>query len=187
MKNIDEKELLLSCQTGSEVAFKKLVHMYYKDAYAIALVRTHNQDAALNISQEAFIRIYKNIKSFDFNHPFKAWLYTIVKNLCINYWQRRRKKWTVFTDFFLKPSYPSVLITESTDSIDQEETKKIVWKGLNQLKPEDKDIILLKDFEDFSYKEISELLDIPLGTVMSRLFHARKKLAQILRKYQYVT
>lgn len=186
MDSISEKEILLACQGGSEVAFKKLVELYYRDAYAMALFRTRNREVALDISQEAFIRIFRNIKKFDFKHSFKAWLYTIVKNLSLNYLERRRKRWTVFSDFFTMQGTPHEPVDDPPEAIDREDTRQQVWKSLHRLKQQDRDIILLKDFENYSYQEISELLGIPLGTVMSRLFHARKKLGTLLREYENV-
>jgi RNA polymerase sigma-70 factor (ECF subfamily) len=181
-----EKTLILECQTGSQSAYKKLVEMYYQDAYAMALVRTQNSEVALDISQEAFIRIFRNIKKFDFEHSFKAWLYTIVKNLCLNYLERYKKRRVVFTDFLYKSNVQKLFVNEPDVGLDRDEIKSLCWQSLNQLKSQDRDIILLKDFEDYSYQDISEVLNIPIGTVMSRLFHARKKLATILRKYQSV-
>jgi len=183
---VSDRKLIERCQAGSQEAFRDLTRKYYQQAFSMAYYWTHNREIALDISQEAFIRVFKNLKKFDLNRSFKAWLFTIVKNLSLNYNTRFRKRRTLFSDFFSKPQNGSEFAAPGNSDYEKRELKQQVWQALGKLKENDRDIILLKDFEEYSYQEISEILNIPLGTVMSRLFNARKRLGQILEEVYHV-
>ena len=185
MNPLSEREIIVECQNGSQVAFKQLVEVYYQQAFSMAYYWTHNREAALDISQDSFLRVYKNIQRFDLNRPFKAWLFRIVKNLAINYLERVRNRRTVFSDIFEDQNMSDGFAGKTIPNFEGRELKEVVWNALKQLRDNDRDIILLKDFEDYSYEEISEALEIPMGTVMSRLFNARKRLARILKETAY--
>ena len=107
-----------------------------------------------------------------------------MKNLCINHYKRIKRRNVVFTDA-AETAGPSLYISPllTPDEIFEEhEMRDVLWKALMQLKEEDREIILLKEFNEMSYREIAEVLKIPLGSVMSRLFYSRKKLAKILEE-----
>ncbi len=184
MAAINDVELIKEGQTGSETAFQKLVETFYQDAYRMAYYWTRNREVALDISQEAFIRVYKNLNQFDVERPFCAWLYTIIKNLSMTYLKRTRSRRMVFSDFFSKKRNLADATTETDRKIEQDETARVIWQSIRKLNRDEQEIILLREFEDYSYQEISDLLNIPLGTVMSRLYHARKKLAKIIEGEQ---
>jgi RNA polymerase sigma-70 factor (ECF subfamily) len=184
MAAIDDVELIKECQTGSDTAFQKLVETFYQDAYRMAYYWTRNREVALDISQEAFIRIYKNLDHFNLEKSFPAWLYTIVKNLSMNYLKRTRSRRMVFSDFFSRKRNPVISTIEADRKIEQDETARVIWHSIRKLSRDEQEIILLREFEDFTYQEVSDLLNIPLGTVMSRLYHARKKLAKIIEDEQ---
>ena len=181
-----EYDLIKECQSGSETAYRCLVKQYYQDAYAMAYYWIRNREVALDISQEAFIRIFRNIKKYDLKRSFKAWMYTIVKNLCMNYFKRHQKKRILFSDYFFKREENIQTMEGFQSNPEGNEQAQLLWWGIKQLKDSEREIVLLKDMEDFSYKEISDILNIPLGTVMSRLYNARKKLAQIVKGEQNV-
>jgi len=162
-------------------AYEVLVQRHYQNAYRTALLLTHNPEVALDISQEAFVRVHRNLNRFDPDKPFGAWLYQIVKNLCLNFLQRYRRRWRVFSDVFTEkaPSLPDAGASPLNQLL-RDEQRQQVWNALQKLSAAEREIIILKDFNDFSYEEIAEALQIPVGTVMSRLFYARKKLARLL-------
>lgn len=153
----------------------------------MAMYWIHNRDTALDISQEAFVRIYRNIHRFEPEKSFPAWMYTIIRNLCRNHSQRHQKRWTVFSDVAVQSRESGENAIENTlmaepeaASLEVAERRKMLWDALGKLPEADREVIILKDLEEFSYKEISETLDIPLGSVMSRLYYARKKLAKLM-------
>lgn len=95
-----DQELIVRAQSGDQRAFEALVRRHYQSAYALAFFWIGNRETALDISQEAFVRIYRNIHRFDAEKSLVAWMYVIAKNLCKNDLTRRRRRWLVFSDFF---------------------------------------------------------------------------------------
>ena len=173
-----DKEIIGDIQAGKKKAFEELVKKYYQAIYRFARLRTKDPDLAFDFSQEAFIRFHKNVDGFDNSKKFLPYAYQIVKNLSYNYFQR-------YASRFVKQDF--IELIENSDSSPEKATienemKQKVHEALNKLEDEDKLIIMLKDFENYSYKEISIELEIPYGTVMSRLHYARKKLGNILKE-----
>jgi len=142
-------------------------------AYYVALAFTHNHQDALDISQDAFVRAFRRIKKFDTEKPFFPWLYKILKNLCIDYFKRRRRLNEVPLE--------DVRILKS--ELENRELKDALWKGIGALPPEQKEVIILRYFRQFSYQEMADVLDKPTGTIMSSLYYAKKRLKGILSKY----
>ncbi len=174
-------ELIRACQSGTKNSFAELVKQYYQQAFSMAYYYVHNRETALDISQEAFVRVYRNIQHFDTSKSFAPYLFRIIKNLCVNDLQRRRRRWLVFSDYARSDTdFEQNIPAAADDALERKERQEMVWRGLNKLPEQDREILVLKEFEDFSYKDISEALDIPIGTVMSRLYYARKKLAGLL-------
>lgn len=181
---VNEKALILRCQRGEKQAYGELVKKYMKRAYYTALGFIGSHEAALDLSQEAFIRAYRAIHKLDADRKFYTWYYQILKNLCLNFIRDRSRHARSFSE--VGEMVLKTMPDKSADAsviLEKEELKEQVWKAINELKPHEKEIILLKDFQDHSYKEIAELMHCPLGTVMSRLFTARKALKQKLSRY----
>jgi len=181
---IDERSLVLRCQSGDKHAFGELVRFYMKRAYFTALGLVGSHDSALDLSQEAFVRAYRSIRKLDADRKFFTWYYQILRNLCFNFIRnsaRHAKSFSEIGDYQLQhlvdDTPNAAVIAESN------EKKEIVWKAMNRLKPMDREIIILKDFQELSYKEIGEVLSCPAGTVMSRLYHARQALKSKLERY----
>jgi RNA polymerase sigma-70 factor (ECF subfamily) len=149
-----------------------------KRAYFSALGFVGCHDDAVELSQKAFIRAYRNYKSFDRNKNFFTWYYKILKNLCLNFIRdsKKQKNNNIFEFVNTMESKENPIY-----NIEAKELADKVQKSILELSQHDKEILILKEFQDFSYKEISELMEIPIGTVMSKLFYARKKLAEKLK------
>ncbi len=149
-----------------------------KRAYFSALGFVGCHDDAVELSQEAFIRAYRNYKTFDNNKKFFTWYYKILKNLCLNFIRdsKKQKSNNIFEFVNTLESKENPI-----SNIEEKEFTDKVQKAILELPHFDKEIIILKEFQNFSYKEISELMEVPIGTVMSRLFYARKKLADKLK------
>jgi RNA polymerase sigma-70 factor (ECF subfamily) len=182
----EDQQAIKDCQLGMTESYRFLVDKYKTRAYYAALLITGNRDDALDLSQEAFYRAFRAIKTFQQGKNFYTWLYKILKNLCINHYKRIKKRNIVFSDtdepenstLYLSPSPNPEEIFEKT------EMRDILWKSLMELKKDDREIIILKEFNEMSYKEIADILRIPVGSVMSRLYYARKKLTKILGSHQ---
>lgn len=158
--------------------FEVLVKANMKRAYFTALGILGSHDAAMEISQEAFIKAYKHFNKFDRNKKFFTWYYRILKNLCLNTIrnEKRRQK-----EDFLEYENSKLVAENVIDEYEKNETLRKLQEVLLKLDFEDREIIVLKVFEGLSYKEIAEILNIPVGSAMSRLFYARKKLAGKLK------
>lgn len=159
--------------------YSLLVKANMKRAYFSALGILGSHDEAMELSQEAFIRAYRYYNTFDKTRKFFTWYYKILRNLCLNRIRdRKNRKETSFIDY-----KETAELTSPESNFESEEIKNILEAKLLELDTEDREILILKEFEGHSYKEISELLGIPVGTVMSRLFYARKKLAKKMQSY----
>ncbi len=178
-----DAELIQKSLDGDGKAFEELVRRYYQKAYRTAMMYVKNPDTALDISQEAFLRVYRNLKHYRFQHSFGGWLYQIVKHLCLNHLKRKRRKWLVFSDAFARyDGRPRAAeVHPVPDGLEMEERARLLWQAMQQLPPKDREILMLKEAAELSYQDIARLLDIPMGTVMSRLYYARKKLAGLLK------
>lgn len=172
---VEDREAILACQSGNTEMYKVLVERYKTRAYYAALMYTHNRDDALDLSQEAFYRAYKAIARFDVNRNFYTWFYRILKNLCINFVTRKRVHNQYSAD---REDAPQLVSQDANPEqvVERNEQSELLWKALNRLKEKDREIIILKEFQELSYREIAEILAIPEGSVMSRLFYARKRL-----------
>lgn len=155
--------------------FEHHVKANMKRAYFTALGLLGSHDLAMEASQEAFLRAYRSYYKFDSSKNFFTWFYKILKNLCLN--QIRDRK-NLREEPFLEISQEQFLSEDIQNKIEQDELIASLQEAIADLTIEEKEVIILREFENYSYKEISELLNIPIGTVMSKLFYARKKLAQ---------
>ena len=172
-KVLSEKEILEVVQKGNKEAYQEIVVRYMQSAYYVALAFVHNQQDALDISQDAFIRAFRRVKKFDTEKPFFPWFYKILKNLCIDYFKRRQRRNEV----------PLETVRVLGEEHEDREMKKALWKGIEELPSEQKEIIILRYFRQLSYQEMAEVLGKPIGTIMSSLYYAKKRLKGIVGPY----
>jgi RNA polymerase sigma-70 factor (ECF subfamily) len=179
---IADSELVMNIKAGNKKALQALVERHKKAAFRMALGLVGNRDDAYDISQEAFLRVYRSAGTYDQTQPFLPWFYTIVANLSRT-WLRKRKR----TDHKMvdvdDASYLLVSDDNPERSFIKKETINALRNALMKLSFEDREIITLQHLRGMSYDEIAELLEIPRGTVMSRLYYARKRLAKLMGRY----
>jgi RNA polymerase sigma-70 factor (ECF subfamily) len=183
-RELDEHAVILKCQNGDKQAYGMLVKKYMKRAYFTALGLSGSHEGALDLSQEAFVRAYRSISKLDAERKFFTCYYQILRNLCLNYLRDRGRHARPFSE--IGETQLNGLIDESQDAttqIEQGEMREALWKAIDTLKPQEREIIILKDFQEMSYKEIAESLACPIGTVMSRLYSARRALKTKLERY----
>ena len=169
----EERELILRCQRGESVAFEPIVTRHMRRAASFALGWVGNRDDALDLSQEAFARAYRALRRFDADRPFYPWFHRILRNLCINHIGRSRYK----REIPLEDAIPIRSGGASPQEIaERMELRELVWDGIARVSEQDREILILREFQDLTYAEIAEVLDIPKGTVMSRLHNARRRL-----------
>jgi RNA polymerase sigma-70 factor (ECF subfamily) len=172
-QGLTEKDILIRVKRGDTQAYQQIVHKYMQTAYYIALGLVHNHQDALDLSQDAFIKAFRKIKSFDTGREFFPWFYRILKNLCFDFFKRRSHRKEIPLDD------AQILPQEKEDR----EMKETLWRGIEELTFEQREMIILRYFRGYSYQEIAEITNKPMGTVMSSLHYAKKRLKHIVGKY----
>lgn len=158
-----------------------LVNAYSKRVFNLAYQFAGSYEEAEDLTQEIFFKLYNSINKYDFQRNFSAWLLTLARNHLID--QYRKTKWEKksrdeFNEHILTAD-PSVGPEESAVA---HENKKIVWEGFNRLSPEIRIAVILRDIQGKKYEEIAEIMDLPLGTIKSRVNRGRLQLAKILKE-----
>ncbi|SDN80397.1 RNA polymerase sigma factor SigW [Bacillus sp. OK048] len=171
---------------GDQDAFAEIVEIYSNSIYQLGYRMLGNRHEAEDIAQEAFIRAYVNIKSFNQDLKFSTWLFRIATNLCID--RIRKKKPDYYLDaevsgtegltMYSQLSSNSPLPETELESLELQDT---VQKEILKLPEKYRSVIVLKYIEELSLNEISEILDMPLGTVKTRIHRGREALRQQLR------
>ncbi len=175
-KDLDGR-ILRTLMENRKSGMDLLARTYYRKAYGIALGIVGNRDDALDVTQETFIRIQKSFDTFDRKREFFPWFYTILSNLCRTSLSRRGKAASREVDFETLQLSAKATNNPETEMLMKERLQHL-REALSALSFEDREIITLKTFHEFSYDQIAKTLKIPRGTVMSRLYYARKRLAE---------
>ena len=176
MENTQDN-LISQCQAGQREAFGELVKMHAGRAVAAAYGMLGCHDEALDASQDAFVRAWRGIGRFSGRANFYTWYYSILRNLCVDRLRRRGKHKCAELNYDHAAcpgkSDPAVLAANNEQS-------QHIWQAILELPLIHREIIVMSHFQDMSYKEIAEVLEVPIGTVMSRLHNARKNLGDKL-------
>jgi RNA polymerase sigma factor, sigma-70 family len=182
----DEVELVARSRRGDAEAFDRLVTANRERVYMVAYHIVRNSEEALDVVQETFLRAWKNLARFDGKASLGSWLSRIASNASIDLVRRRQAH--PQTEFEVAPMKidPASRTTPARseapgESLDLAEIRTRFQQALDTLSPEHRAVILLKEIEDLSYQEIADHLGCSIGTVMSRLFYARKNLQNQLR------
>jgi len=181
---MEERQILEAVQQGRLESFAAIVVKYEKKAYFAALQWVRDSHEALDLAQEAFLRAFRAIRSFDTAQPFFPWFHRILVNLCKTHLKRRRRVRSLTTVDDQGESREIQVLDETLEPsqlVEQDERSAVFRKAFAQLGKRDQQILFLRHFQDLSYAEIAQCLEIPIGTVMSRLFYARRKLKDLLK------
>lgn len=181
---VSERDLVAQARRGKVQAFGQLVERYKRRAYYAALGLVGSHEDAMDLSQEAFVRAFRARRSLDPERPFYAWLYQILRRLCFNFHRDRKTRQRK-----LKEAAPW-LVSQASDrtgpdparKIERDELRKRVRKAIEALPDRERETMVLREFEGLRYREIADLLDIPIGTVMSRLYSARRRIAEAMEE-----
>lgn len=171
-----ERNLIVRARNGDGEAFSVLTRLYIRRVYRAAYAVIRNHSDAEDIAQETFVRAYQSIARFDEERPLFPWLYRIARNLCLNRIQRVSKREVDMPDDDYFPDRAAGPEAELIAASQREQVRAAVAA----LPEQHSTIIELCHFQECSYREIADILDIPMGTVMSRLYHARRKLRELL-------
>lgn len=178
-----ERALVMRARSGDRNAFGELVNRHMQRAYYIALGLTGSHEDALDLSQEAFARAFRARSSLDPDRPFYAWLYQIVRRLCFNFLRdrsTRRRRLAEATPWLTQEANVRAVQGDPARSAERAELRARVQAAIEKLPEREREVLVLKEYEGLRYREIAELVGIPIGTVMSRLYYARRRLAEHL-------
>jgi len=171
-KDRTDADLIAAVVAGNKEAFAGIVEKYRHRAFLAAVSIVGNEQDAYDLSQEAFIRAYRNLHKFDLERPFFPWFYRILKNRCLSFLRTRKRRAEVSME---------VVAPMAGETVDRD-TLRLVRECVEALPMNHREIILLRYYQGYSYQEIADILDKPIGTIMSGLFYARKKLQEALQE-----
>ncbi len=177
---LTDNELINKAREGNNQAFQGLVIRYQQKVAATVIGMLGQSSEADDVGQEVFIRFYKSLEKFRGDASLGTYLTRIAINLSLNEIKRRKRK-RLFSFFSTQDEKVRELqIPDNSISQDQRETQQMVHQAIQMLDPKFRSIVLLRLIEGYSTKETAEILELPLGTVLSRLSRAQKKLKEIL-------
>ncbi len=187
--DVSDLELVKQCQAGRTEAFDELVSRHRTRVFAMIYNMVHNEQDAWDLAQDSFVKAWKSIKRFRGQASFFTWLYRIVMNVTIDWLRKKQIKsgGAEFSDVIQTGEIdPAARTVPKSDPLphrqmEQQEIRARIDNAIAQLSPEHRAVILMKETQDMQYHEIAETLGCSIGTVMSRLFYARKKLQNLLR------
>jgi RNA polymerase sigma-70 factor (ECF subfamily) len=187
--DVSELDLVKRCQAGDTEAFDELVTRYRARVFGMIYNMVHSEQDAWDLAQESFLKAWKSIGRFRGQSSFYTWIYRIVMNVTIDWLRKKQVKGggAEFDDAIqlkeIDPASKTVPKSETLphQAMEREEIRARIEKAIGQLSPEHRAVILMKEIDEMQYHEIAEALGCSIGTVMSRLFYARKKLQSLLR------
>jgi len=184
--SLDDLSLVEACRGGQTEAFGALVRRYQDRLYATVLRLVGSSEDAEDVLQDTFVRAFERLDQFHGDSSFYTWIYRIAVNLALSGYRRRRVRASLKRSRMWSAPVSSEPADRSpeadpTISLERAEREKLIEDALDRLGPEHRAVVILKDFDGHRYEEISAILDIPVGTVRSRLHRARGELRELLR------
>ncbi|MEM6795256.1 MAG: sigma-70 family RNA polymerase sigma factor [Acidobacteriota bacterium] len=187
MKALSEAELVRLARGGDAAARDELAHRHRQPAYFLALQLLGNPDDALDVAQDAMLRFFSTLHRFDAKRPVRPWLFQIVRNRVLDLYRRRkvRKHDSIDQAACEGDDRPALELVDTTVNLERDvahtQLQARLWQALSELTQAQREILVLRDYQDLAYSEIADTLNIPMGTVMSRLHGARKRLRAVLK------
>jgi RNA polymerase sigma factor (sigma-70 family) len=176
-----ERELILKCRAGDARFYEPIVRAYEPQGLRMAVGMLGNIEDARDVLQEAFVKAYQSLGRFDMNRAFAPWFFQILRNQCRDALRSRQARFqTEVVDSGSGLLDPRADIQRHRRSMERLDARRTLWRALEGLSVEQREILVLKELEGFRYAEIAAILDIPEGTVASRLYAARLALRRAL-------
>jgi RNA polymerase sigma-70 factor (ECF subfamily) len=180
-----DSQLVEQCMAGNEAAWEELVRLHTRRVYSVCFRFTGTATEAQDLTQEVFLRVFRTLKSFRSGEgSFAVWLNRLTRNLLIDHYRRTRQdRNTDSLEDQLPRVEESTALTSRTDGmLAGREASELLQNALTRLSPELRETVILRDIEELEYREIAQVLNVPEGTVKSRLNRGRAELARILRR-----
>ena len=185
----EDRALIARAQKNDVAAFRQLVERHQRRAFAIALGLVRDENDARELVQDAFLRVYRGIGSFQNNSSFFTWLYRIITNLSIDLIRKPGRQLADIdesrfeSDESQEANFPLLSRVDGSDPVDVVRRREIAARlqtALDALPPYHRGVIVMREIEGLSYEEMAQAMNVSKGTIMSRLFHARQKLQKAL-------
>lgn len=178
----EDVAMVARCLEGDSASWELLVSKHRRRVFNIAYKFTGRPDRAEDLSQEIFLRIFRNLSKFDPDADFSKWLASVARNHCIdNYRSTRREQRTMVDDGL---AFDLAVAPSSSDpmrSIEASEARELLRSGLAQLPPKLREAVILRDLKGLAYEEMADQLSLPVGTIKSRINRGREELARALK------
>ena len=165
---MDDATATRACRAGDVNAFRHVVDRYQRRALAHARLLTGNEADAADATQDAFVDAFRHLEAFDPAREFYPWFYVLLRHRCIKQGSRRatRAESGILPDTGVRPGVSEAHVD--------------LWRAIGRLTPDDAELVVLKHIEGWTYEELAHALEVPRGTIMSRLFAARQRLQRLL-------
>ncbi len=182
----DDKILIKKILSGKESSFEEIMRKYNKRIFNFVLRMVRNEEVAIELTQDFFIKIFTKLYKYNFEYKFSTWAYRICYNLVIDYIRKNQTYVNSLDDdsTYKKDSYmrESATKEDGADVFEREEVKSYLWKTVSLLPVKYKELILLRYIQELKYDEISEVTSLPIGTVKNRIFKAKDLLRKEIEK-----
>jgi len=181
--------LVRRAQRGDMSAFEELVTRHRDKIYARAFSMMRNEDEAVDLSQEAWVKGWQRLKQFQGESSFLTWMTRIVINLCLDQLRKQKRHRSESIEQMdeetggVERQMPVVIINP-TEGLERQELRQRIDRAMTQLSYEHRTVLILHEFEGLEYKEIAKRMACSIGTVMSRLFYARRRMANLMASYK---
>ena len=190
----DDAELVAQIRAGNHDAFRVLYQRYHRRVYALAFGVVQNADDALDVVQDGFIKAHRHLDKFEGNSSFYTWLYRIIMNLSIDHIRKHKRARHVDFDDAIDHGQdeggvgedallPRVLGQNPGKSLVRKEIREQIGKALAELSDNHRAVLVMRELEGMSYEEMAQAMQCSKGTIMSRLFHARRNMQKRLLEY----
>ncbi|MFK7931043.1 MAG: sigma-70 family RNA polymerase sigma factor [Myxococcota bacterium] len=179
-------EMVMAVREGDTTAYRGLVEKYQTRVYQMVYGMLRNQEDARDTTQDAFVKAYDNLHRFRLEASFYTWIYRIAMNLSIDHLRKKKRRGTTEFDETVASRDGTGAIDEQhhqdspSKSLERKQLYARIMDAMQELPEDQRQVILLRELEGLSYKEISDVMEVPEGTIMSRLYYARKKLQKLL-------
>lgn len=186
MPDLIAQEVLHDAMKGNTTAFRTVVEAHQAFAYAVAFRFVRDEEDAEDIVQEAFVRLWKNLRNYRQEVKLTTWLYRIIANLCLDFIKSRRGKEKRNKEELTK-GYAAADRTTPEKEYERSELMQAILTTADELTPKQKAVFILRDLEGLPVEEVTEILSMSAGNVKSNLFHARQKMAEKLKAFYQTT
>jgi RNA polymerase sigma-70 factor, ECF subfamily len=187
--SMEDVALWQAAQQNDMQAFEELVARHRDKIYARAFSMVRNEEDAIDLSQEAWVKAWQRLRQFQGDSSFLTWMTRIVINLCLDKLRKMKRERAESIENLEEESggverQMPMVTPNPTEKLERSELRARIDKALGQLSYEHRTVLILHEFEELEYKEIAKRMQCSIGTVMSRLFYARRKMAALMQSYK---